>query len=98
MKNPGWKELALGGIIPEGGTAKEFETGDWRSRRPVWDANKCIHCLICWVYCPDGAVMVKESKFSGFDLQHCKGCGICARECPPRAKAITMMAEQEIRE
>lgn len=98
MKTGGWKELAIGGIIPEGGTAEKFETGDWRSRRPVWDANKCIHCLICWVYCPDGAIIVREGKFSEFDFRHCKGCGICAQECPPRASAITMVDEYKVRE
>ncbi|MEK7679190.1 MAG: 4Fe-4S binding protein [Deltaproteobacteria bacterium] len=29
----------------------------------------------------------------GFDLEHCKGCGICAVECPDKVKAITMEEE-----
>jgi len=39
--------------------------------------------MICWVFCPDSAVEVEGMRFKGFDLTHCKGCGICARECPP---------------
>ncbi|MBA4393978.1 MAG: hypothetical protein C0407_10540, partial [Desulfobacca sp.] len=32
-------------------------------------------------------------KMIGFDLDYCKGCGICARECPK--EAIQMIAEEE---
>jgi pyruvate ferredoxin oxidoreductase delta subunit len=32
----------------------------------------------------------------GMDLDHCKGCGICAQECPQ--KAIKMMEETKLRE
>jgi len=91
------KDLAIGGIIPEAGTAAEFETGSWRSQRPVFDDEKCINCLFCWIYCPDSAVTVKDGKRTGVDLKACKGCGICARECPPKAGAIKMVPEQEFR-
>ncbi len=35
--------------------------------------------------------MVEDSKVLGVDLKHCKGCGICATECP--RKAIIMVEE-----
>lgn len=93
-KNAGWKDLPRGGIIPEGGTAAEFKTGDWRTgNRPVWNAEKCINCLMCWAYCPDSSILVSESKMTGIDYDHCKGCGICAEVCPPKAGAITMESE-----
>jgi len=95
MKPRGWKELPIGGIIPEAGNAEDYETGSWRTYRPLFDQKKCIHCLLCWVYCPDSSIIVKEGKVEGIDLEHCKGCGICAVECPPKASAITMKLESD---
>ncbi len=91
MKGKKANELAIGGIIDKGGTAKDFKTGDWRSSKPVLKPEKCIHCLFCWVYCPDSSVIVKDGKMMGFLYEYCKGCGICADECPP--KAIEMIRE-----
>ena len=97
-KDPGWKELPIGGTILKGGTAKEYKTGDWRSSRPVWDKNKCINCLRCWVYCPDSAIKLKDGKVVGIDLEHCKGCGICCSECPVKPeKAIKMESERKFK-
>lgn len=92
---PGWKKLPHGDLIIGGGTAKEFKTGDWRSKRPVLIPERCINCLTCWMYCPDSAVIVKDGKVVGFDYDHCKGCGICAHECPVKDKAIKMISEKE---
>ncbi|HUS59493.1 MAG TPA: 4Fe-4S binding protein [Planctomycetota bacterium] len=89
-KDANWKEVPLGGIIPEAGTSDEYETGSWRTYRPTHDAGKCINCLRCWIMCPDSAIQVKDGKVTGIDYKHCKGCGICAFECPPKVKAITM--------
>jgi pyruvate ferredoxin oxidoreductase delta subunit len=95
-KQKGWKEIPKGGLILEAGNAEQYETGSWRSKRPVRDENKCTHCLICWVYCPDSSIIVEEGKVKGIDYRHCKGCGICAAECPP--KAIVMKEEKEFQE
>ncbi|MGI6610264.1 MAG: 4Fe-4S binding protein [Limnochordia bacterium] len=89
----GWKELPWGGIIPAGGTSREFKTGGWRSNRPIWDSEKCISCMTCWLYCPDMAIQVENGKMIGINFDHCKGCGICAAVCPPRVNAITMEPE-----
>ena len=98
QKEPGWKDLPIAGLITEPGTSEKYMTGDWRTERPVWDAEKCTSCLLCWVYCPDSAILVnEEGKMIGVDLDHCKGCGICAEECPPRVKAFTMVPESEFR-
>ncbi len=96
-KEPGWKDLPIGGLIEKPGTSEAYKTGDWRTQRPVWDSEKCINCLICWIYCPDSAVIVEDGKVKGIDLDHCKGCGICAQECPPKCKAYTMVNESEFR-
>ena len=90
----GWQDIPIGGLIIDAGNAEKYLTGSWRVQRPVHDKNKCINCLLCWVYCPDSAIIVKDGKIEGFDLEHCKGCGICAHECPPKVKAITMYKEE----
>lgn len=92
----GWKELNKGDTL-QAGTAESFETGDWRSRKPVWHPETCIQCLICWIHCPDTSITVDKatSKMTGFDLKHCKGCGICAQVCPTKTKSITMIDEEK---
>jgi pyruvate ferredoxin oxidoreductase delta subunit len=72
------------------------KTGDWRDMRPVYDPSKCIPCIkkkaacfLCWLYCPEA--IIKPTIPIEIDLEYCKGCGICAEECP--AKAITMVHE-----
>ena len=92
-------QLPAGGIV-EAGTANDFITGDWRSERPIWHKDKCIHCLICWISCPDSSILVapdekKTTVMAGIDYDHCKGCGICAQECPVKGKAITMEEEKK---
>ena len=61
------------------------------------DKAKCTNCLTCWVFCPDSSVIFKDGKHQGFDLKHCKGCGICAHECPKKIQAITMVEEAEFK-
>lgn len=94
----GWRTIPLGGVIPEGGTCQWYATGSWRTKRPVLDVDKCIHCLICWVMCPDSAVVVQEGRVLGFDLAHCKGCGICDEVCPDKVKCIAMLDEAKAKE
>lgn len=88
------RELPVGDIL-EAGSAKQFKTGDWKTSRPVWNEQKCIHCLSCWVACPDSAIKTKDGKITGIDLEHCKGCGICAKECPVKISAIVMEKEKK---
>ena len=69
------------------------DTGDWRSKRPVVDAERCILCGFCAIYCPVQVVMQKGESHFEADLEFCKGCGICAQECPK--DAIAMVSEEE---
>jgi pyruvate ferredoxin oxidoreductase delta subunit len=89
-----WQEVLPGAIIQEPGNATEYETGSWRTYQPIFHEDRCTQCLLCWIYCPDSSVKIEDGKVVGFDYEHCKGCGICANECPPKCNAITMELEE----
>lgn len=94
-----WKceDFPRGAAIPEAGNSNDYVTGGWRSQRPDRDPEVCTQCLICWIVCPDSSVLVEDEKVVGFDWDHCKGCGVCANECPVNPKcgksAIQMIPE-----
>ncbi|MGB9820346.1 MAG: pyruvate synthase subunit PorD [Pseudothermotoga sp.] len=88
-----WNEIPIGGVITEPGTARKYQTGTWRVKRPVYDRSKCIDCMMCWFYCPDQAIMQENSVMKGINYFYCKGCGICANVCPK--SAIEMRPETE---
>jgi len=81
-----WREVNPGGVVLEPGNSVTYITGTWRTMRPVRDTEQCTHCLICWIMCPDAAVTIVDGKVVGFDYDHCKGCGICAEQCPVKIK------------
>jgi len=88
------KKLPEGSIISEPSTSLDFKTGDWRTEKPIWDSEKCVHCLLCWLYCPDSAIKTEGGKIVGIDYDFCKGCGICVSVCPPKANALKMVPEE----
>lgn len=63
-------------------------TASWRTFRPVIELEKCTRCNVCWKFCPDDAIGFDEKGFPEVRLAYCKGCGICAEECRPRAIAM----------
>jgi 2-oxoacid:acceptor oxidoreductase delta subunit (pyruvate/2-ketoisovalerate family) len=86
-----WRELGAGGVVRPG-EAPRPRTGGWRTGvRPAVDLDRCIDCLLCWLYCPDTAVAVDAGAFAGIDLEVCKGCELCAAVCP--VAAIEMVPE-----
>ncbi len=87
-----WKDLNIGGVIPSG-TSEHFHTGDWRSKVPIWQSKNCIQCMNCWAICPDHAVKVTEGKRGEYDYDFCKGCGLCAEECPITTKTLNAIAK-----
>jgi NADPH-dependent glutamate synthase beta subunit-like oxidoreductase len=42
----------------------------------------CTECDTCFTFCPDFAIVKKPGGGYAVDLQYCKGCGVCAEECP----------------
>ena len=34
----------------------------WRSIRPVIDAQRCVGCYQCYLYCPDGVIRIEDGK------------------------------------
>ncbi len=85
-----WEKLNLGTAITEAGSASKLKTGDWKTLRPETDREKCIKCGMCQVYCPEFCIHENEEGFFVADLFYCKGCGICANECPKKAIAMVM--------
>ena len=93
-----WKDITPGCNIFEGGTSVTVQTGDWRTMKPVLHADKCKQCLLCVPVCPDLSIPVDENgKRGDFNYFFCKGCGICAHECPPakKGKAALVMVREE---
>ena len=87
----GWDELPVAGVV-EHDEALRTRTGNYRTGlRPEVELAKCVDCLLCWLYCPDSAIVVDGTRFEGFDLDVCKGCEICSVVCP--TGAIEMVAE-----
>ena len=68
------------------------KTASWRNLKPIIDYNKCKPCGICWKFCPEPSILLKEDGTTMIDYDYCKGCGICAEECP--RNAITMHREE----
>ena len=87
-----WKDLEIGSIVVEPGSASQYQTGGWRSERPIIDNSKCNKCGLCYIFCPDMCIEEETDGYFKVDLFYCKGCGICAEECPK--DAITMVEEE----
>ena len=62
--------------------------------RRCLSCGNCFSCDNCYGVCPDNAVIKLTAPGERYeiDLDYCKGCGICAEECP--CGAIEMVPEQ----
>jgi NADPH-dependent glutamate synthase beta subunit-like oxidoreductase len=53
----------------------------------------CNYCYNCYFFCPEGAISLDPAqRVKTVDLDHCKGCGTCARACP---RSVVRMKERE---
>ena len=69
------------------------DTALYEARRCL-SCGTCFSCDNCFGMCPDNAVIKTDDPDTPYviDLDYCKGCGICAAECP--AGAISMVPEE----
>jgi 2-oxoacid:acceptor oxidoreductase delta subunit (pyruvate/2-ketoisovalerate family) len=86
-------------LAPAGTSAGFAESNLGLSRiQAMAEARRCLNCGVCntcelcLIFCPDLAI-ARRADGPGFviDYDHCKGCGVCAAECP--RGAITMTRE-----
>lgn len=71
----------------------DAESALYEARRCL-SCGTCFSCDNCFGMCPDNAVLKTGDARTPYviDLDYCKGCGICAAECP--AGAISMEPEE----
>jgi 2-oxoacid:acceptor oxidoreductase delta subunit (pyruvate/2-ketoisovalerate family) len=68
------------------------ETNALYEARRCLSCGNCFECDNCYGVCPDNAVIkLGPGKRFQFNYDYCKGCGLCAAECP--CGAIDMVAE-----
>jgi pyruvate ferredoxin oxidoreductase gamma subunit len=66
---------------------------------PAFNRERCIHCALCEMVCPDGCLAWEEGEkggrfqreLTGVDYRYCKGCLRCVESCP--ASAMLKKAE-----
>ncbi len=60
--------------------------------RRCMSCGNCFGCDNCFGVCPDNAITkIKPGEYE-FKYDYCKGCGLCAEECP--CGAISMVPEE----
>ena len=56
-----------------------------------FSCGSCIYCDNCYYFCPDMAITKLEKGYE-VKTDYCKGCGLCAAECPTG----TIIMQEEI--
>ena len=58
-----------------------------------FSCGTCNLCDTCLIFCPDVAITRVDHRGYEINYDYCKGCGVCAEECPRNAISI----EEEIK-
>ncbi|MBU1724434.1 NAD(P)-binding protein [bacterium] len=59
--------------------------------RRCLSCGNCFECDNCYGVCPDSAVIkLGAGKRFAFNYDYCKGCGLCAEECPCGAIVVEL--------
>ncbi len=60
------------------------------------DLDNCNQCSICWKRCPYGAIDVDNEGNPHVIQGLCKGCGLCAADCPKKCITIVHFSDEQI--
>jgi NADPH-dependent glutamate synthase beta subunit-like oxidoreductase len=56
-----------------------------------FSCGTCNYCYNCYFFCPEGVISLDPlHQTKTVDLDHCKGCGTCAKVCP---RYVVLMKE-----
>jgi pyruvate ferredoxin oxidoreductase gamma subunit len=92
----GYETQPVGGILPAPGNMAWNDLSASRTgTMPVLNHEKCIHCGVCDLVCPDMCLVWGdgeeggkfERELMGVDYRYCKGCLRCVESCPTGALA-----------
>jgi pyruvate ferredoxin oxidoreductase gamma subunit len=101
----GYLTAPIGGLITEAGNTVLKNMSSSRSGfLPVFDVEKCAHCGLCDLVCPDHCFVWRQEAsadrenatdvwLEGIDYNFCKGCMRCVDSCP--SGALVKEAEEE---
>ncbi len=65
-----------------------------REAERCFGCGTCSLCENCYNFCPDSTVLMKDGDETfEIDYEFCKGCGLCAHECP--SHYIEMIREEK---
>ena len=91
----GYETAPIGGVIPlPGNTITNNLTTSRAGYLPVFNDQKCIHCGLCDIVCPDYCIvweiqgdspLPEATRMRGIDYNYCKGCQRCVETCPTGA-------------
>lgn len=95
---PCWDEAPTS--VPQPGSSVWNDVSAARSGfLPAFNRERCIHCAMCDMVCPDLCLVWEEGEkggrfqreLTGVDYRYCKGCLRCVETCP--ASAMLKKAE-----
>ena len=91
----GYANTPRGGLLYAPGNSIRRDNSVFREGRiPELLPEKCTHCGLCDMVCPDYCFVWQEETdkrgrpamlLQGIDYQYCKGCMTCIAVCPPKA-------------
>ncbi len=60
------------------------------------DLTNCDQCNLCYKRCPYGAIEIDDEKRPSVIKALCKGCGLCAADCPKECITIVHYSDEQL--